>query len=326
MMTEKSKVSKVPLRNLTLRSLAQQKLLITEWWKGGGPQFILKGPRIVFSRFDPAVGHDQIFSMLYDGFDLQNISSSVFSGGLTRDDETPAISPKTSKVAFARGSGGYDSGLWIMNVDGSAQSQLTHPPSGSWDNQPAWSNDGSKIAFTRSYQIWMANANGGSPQPVMDYSSSPGLDHAPSWNPAGNEIAFWREAPGGQSSIMVVTVATKAVREISHPGPNDFDGWPSWSPDGTRIAFWRNDVTQSAIWTTDPGGVGPPTNLSTPDYAHGAADQTPCWSPDSQQLAFSRATWVTWDIWTMSNTGKGQLNVSKGGSHVDAYPSWHVYS
>ena len=45
------------------------------------------------------------------------------------------------RIAFARGGD-----IWTMNPDGSDQVNLTNTPSGT-EYQPAWSADGTKIAF-----------------------------------------------------------------------------------------------------------------------------------------------------------------------------------
>ena len=39
--------------------------------------------------------------------------------------------------------------LFTMNPDGSHVRQITHPPKGWYDNVPAWSPDGERIAFHR---------------------------------------------------------------------------------------------------------------------------------------------------------------------------------
>src|SRR5215217_6096099 len=39
--------------------------------------------------------------------------------------------------------------IFTMNPDGSHASQITHPPKGFADDSPAWSPDGTKVAFHR---------------------------------------------------------------------------------------------------------------------------------------------------------------------------------
>ena len=302
-----------------LTGLVQEKFVLNQRYRGG-IGFDLVGPRIVFSRYDVSIGRDQIFSGKVDNpGDVVNISNS------TTADQTPAVLKSKGKIAFSRGSGGYDSKLFVMNTDGASQAQLTDPPAGMWDNQPSWSPDGKKIAFTRSYQIWVANADGSKAQSVMDYSQLPGLDHCPSWSPAGDELVFWREQKGGSSVIKAVNLATKDERFITNHGSDLFDGFPAWSPDGSRIAFWRNNNVQSAIWIKSADGLGPENNISNPDAAHGVADRTPTWSPDSLQIAFSRTTWVDWGIYLMNVNGSGQSSsplFNSASGHVDSYPSW----
>jgi len=310
-------ISKFPFKSSLYTSMVQEKLVLKQRYNPG-IGFDLLGPRVVFSRYDVSIGRDQIFSGKIDtASDLVNISNSNFS------DEAPAVSKLKGKIIFARGSGGYDSKLFIMNTDGTAQAQLTSPPSGTWDHQPAWSRDGKQIAFVRSYQIWIAHSDGSKAQSVMDYTASPGLDHAPSWSPSGAEIAFWREEKGGPSVIKAVNVASKTQRFITtNVGTNAFDGFPSWSPDGTSIAFWRNDVSQSGIWIVDSDGKTSAVNVSKPDSAHGVVDRTPSWSADGSQIVFARTNWVDWNIWIMNLDGSGQNPLFSGTGHVDFYPSW----
>jgi len=75
----------------------------------------------------------------------------------------PRMSPDGTKIVFAwtgpYGPGGYPSNIYIANVDGTGLKQLTDELNGA--TRPAWSSDGSKIAYTQSSAtIWIMNADG----------------------------------------------------------------------------------------------------------------------------------------------------------------------
>src|SRR5713226_9724202 len=61
------------------------------------------------------------------------------------------------KIAFAR-----TGDIWVMNPDGSGQTDLT--PGGAPASFPAWSADGTRLAFVRALgghnQIFVMNADG----------------------------------------------------------------------------------------------------------------------------------------------------------------------
>ena len=98
--------------------------------------------------------------------------------------------------------------LFVIDPDGGNQTQLT---SGSWnDMQPAWSPDGSRIAFSSnrdgSYHIYTMAADGSDVQRV---TSGPWNDIEPTWSPDGGRIGF---ASNRGRDWDIFTVATDGHR------------------------------------------------------------------------------------------------------------------
>jgi TolB protein len=73
--------------------------------------------------------------------------------------------------------------IFVMNADGSQQTNLTNQPDAS-DDYPTWSPDGQRIVFysSRDYdlEIYSMNADGSDP---VRLTNSPGFDGVPAWSP-----------------------------------------------------------------------------------------------------------------------------------------------
>jgi Tol biopolymer transport system component len=83
-----------------------------------------------------------------------------------------------------------DDDIWVMNADGSQQQNLTQ--NDAWDDQPQWSPDGGKIAFTSDRDgtpaIYIMRTDGSGARKLVQ---DPGLNMAfPTWSPDSSRIAF----------------------------------------------------------------------------------------------------------------------------------------
>src|SRR3954464_9740209 len=108
------------------------------------------------------------------------------------DARQPSFSPDGKWISFfAYRDGGYD--LWAVAPDGTNQHKLTW---GAFDDrEPAWSHEGTRIAFSSDrgsdlgsdYNIWLLDVRTGA---VRQLTKTPSEDFMPTWSPDDTDIAF----------------------------------------------------------------------------------------------------------------------------------------
>ena len=79
------------------------------------------------------------------------------------------------------------------------------------DDDPAWSPDGTKIAFTSDREggtsyVYVMNADGSGAERL---SAGASAEHDPAWSPDGGYVAFSRS--DGNADIVIVDVTTREV-------------------------------------------------------------------------------------------------------------------
>lgn len=156
------------------------------------------GAYIVFSgvpRGSGINGNVDLYRVARDGSDLQRLT-----GGLSVEYE-PAWSPDGQRIAFASNASGLND-VWVMNVDGSNLQQLTNarlqspmPGSGTSAGAPAWSPDGTRLAYVvttnASSILWIMNVDGSGKRALT--LSGEGNAYDPTWSHDGRMIAFRHE-------------------------------------------------------------------------------------------------------------------------------------
>lgn len=230
---------------------------------GLSPSFSPDGTQIVFQR--NVGGASNIFAMNTDGTNLRQLTS-------TGQDAFPAWSPIGTKIAFAS----RRTGLWqifTMNPDGTNQVNISN--SSANDSQPAWSLNGSNIAFTRVQpatstlqKIWTMSSAGGAQTQI---TTGLGNDERPTYSPDSATIAFSTNRDGNWEIYKSPSAGGTATRLTNHPAA---DTNPAWAPDNSAVAFASNRGGTTRIWATPPDG-----SLQT-QISAGAGDY-PSYSKDS---------------------------------------------
>ena len=151
--------------------------------------------------------------------------------------------PAEDRFVFSMKLGGADyehTEIFTVEMDGSDLQRLTD--NNQWDVYPAWSPDGSKIAFLSwrdsSLDIYIMQADGSDQKPLY---VSGGHDADIHW--LGNQIAFTRD-----SQIWIMDEDGAGAHQLTDPPRagewgnavlpfGDYD--PRISPDGSRLIFSR---------------------------------------------------------------------------------------
>ncbi len=228
---------------------------------------------------------------------------------------SPAIAQNTApkgngKIAFVVEGVSSSSGIWEMNPAGSDKRQLTFTGSEQWDRSPAWSPDGTELAYVKLnptaglYEIWLMNADGSNQRQLTRGATYT----RPAWSPDSARIAFTGERSGGAVAPLYVMNADGSEKKFIG------QGWaPDWSPDGTKLVVHYYDGT---IYVLNADGGGR-TQLISGKSSSSDIDWGPAWSPDGSKILFNRS--VNCDqggdcesttIWTVSADGRNPAKLA----------------
>jgi TolB protein len=257
-------------------------------------------------------GSKEIWAMDYDG---QNQHAITHLGSTSL---SPRISPDNSRLAFASlGREGWSIRMYSLELN-----RLVAFPAGTAGGSnfsPAWSGDGSKIAFssarTGDPEIWVADANGGNLRRVTTFR---GPDIAPTWNPRTNAQIAWVSGRTGLPQIYIMDQDGSNVQRMTDGG---YAVSPSWSPNGQLLAFsWNRKYGPG-----DPGGVDIHViDIASKRYLQitheSGSNDYPSWAPDGRHIVFERAIGGKTEIWTMLADGTEQHQLTHTGNNF--MPNW----
>lgn len=233
--------------------------------------------------------------------------------------------PAGGRIAFVSTHDGNPE-IYTVNPDGSGLARLTDSDSG--DIAPAWSPDGTRIAFgcgigpetdggirtVGPSDICVMDADG---RRLVRLTNDPVSDGEPAWSPDGGRIAFRRAAD-------IYTMKPDGT-EITRLTTDDAASEPAWSPDGTQIVFTsRRDlgpdgIANPEIYLMNADGTEA-LNL-TRDLA--TEDGHPAWSPDGTRIAYDSypSAGGAVAVWLMDVDGSNKVRLSPAPGN-DSEPAW----
>lgn len=230
------------------------------------------------------------------------------------------------KIAFDRVIASDRIDIFSVDPGGTRLSNITNGRGGGIFRRPAWSPNGTKIAF-RCGGICLIDEDGGNFDSYSLFGTGFPADD-PAWSPDGETIAFSRgtttscplPASCGDELYTIRIDGTGLTRLTDHPG---FDYQPDWSPDGSKIAFTRRECgsCEDHIYLVNPDGTGL-VRLTAPGRYH----SHPSWSPDGSRIAYAghRPGAFDSEIYTMKSDGSDHRRVTFSGAAfiIAVEPAW----
>ena len=248
--------------------------------------------RIIFVK--GVEGRSHLYTMKQDGSNLQQLTNGPF------DDDSPAVSPDGSRIAFQR-----DGDIYVMNADGTGIRRITFEGG----IHPTLSPDGTKIALGGAVGkgILVISADGGGSVTRLTHLGVEDSDYSPAWSPDGQQIAFTRTEwnySGVGNPFTRVWIANAdgtgetPMRTMRRFGRDGFGaGWsPVFSPDNNKIAFsgpWPLGAPsmKSTVLVMNRDGSGEVSLTSAPDkHLVSSVDD---WSLDGKWVAFTMSRSVS---------------------------------
>jgi Tol biopolymer transport system component len=192
------------------------------------PRWSPDGWKLLFQRYDanPDRATLGVYLASSDGTGARQLIRAMLWAS---ERAPPAWSPTGRTILWGAGMGAVR--LHLLSLDGRKRRFLAVGVS------PAWSHDGSRIAFTRISGIWVIPSRGGRPRRIAAAS----LRHSipfPAWSPTGKQLAY-----NSGNQLYVTRIDGRSTKLVAQGATGTFAGCcrvspPVWSRNGRRLYYW----------------------------------------------------------------------------------------
>lgn len=264
------------------------------------PKVSPDGTKIVF--VSDRDGNSELYVMNLDGTGVQRLTTS------SSNETVPTWSPDGTKIAFIR-----DSGLYVMNADGSGQTLR----SGSLvvtSYFPGWTPDSSTLIFLAGGEIQSAGVLTGSP---VNLTNTAAIEERPTVSADGTKIAYMKRNASNKYTVNVMNANGTLQQTLVENAFHNYG--PNWSPDSQNLVFTSDrDGNNELYKVSAAGGASTPVvvrALTIDGVPYGA------WSPDGTLIAYESAVVSgSSEVHVVGPDGTGDDEISVGPQ--DYFGSW----
>jgi Tol biopolymer transport system component len=198
-----------------------------------------------------------------------------------------------------------DDGNWLISI-----------LSGQDAFEPAWSPDGTRIAFQLwdegTSEIYVMDVDGGN---LTRLTVNSYYDDYPAWSPDGTQIAFV-SSRDGNSEIYAMNADGSDQHRLTNNSA--WDALPAWSPDGSEILFQSDrGRNEWGVFIMNADG----TNVRSLTPVHYSSN-IPSWSPDGKKIVFhSFKDSDEGEVYIMNRDGSNMVRLTTN-SDNDYYARW----
>ena len=245
-------------------------------WSGNG--------KLAFSSNRNAAGGYDIYILTLDPWNILRVTAS------TSDDESPALSPDGTRVAFVSTRDG-NSEIYVasLNEDVPAMTRVTNNTAS--DGDPAWSPDGNRLLFASEqdgdWDVFLTDTALGNPANLTDSTADDRDGDDDRWP----DMAFYDYGDGTSENIVVFAS----------------------NRDGDWEIFTMGDDGSAQTQSTANGS--------------GLVDAEPSWDPLAEYVTIHSNRDGNYEVATMYYDGSEYSNISRVGnsdsaSSGDSSPDW----
>jgi Tol biopolymer transport system component/DNA-binding winged helix-turn-helix (wHTH) protein len=262
------------------------------------PAWSPNGDRIAFVRYSGKKVSIYIVSAL--GGTEHRVYKGTASAG-----SGIAWSPDGKSLVFPESSAADPTRSWVsvLSLADSSTRPFTSPPPGFMDHEPAFSPDGTKLAFVRSAvagvcnDVYVMPATGGPPK-RLTFDNRP-IMGPPTWTADSKEIIF-SSSRSAMDGLWRVSVENGTLRPVAAP-VGDAE-WPSIPAQGNSLVY-EQWISRANIWQADLKDAKHIEKQPSPLVSVKGYKARPELSPDGKKIAFESDRLGFWDIWTCDVNG-----------------------